>query len=791
MLSLIRVQGLSKLVQFIAISACLIVPATGLSQESESGADDVALEEIIVTARKRTQALSNVPIAISAIGQSQIEAFGYTNLESWFRTTPSVSLVDGGAQRKQVVIRGIAIDHSVRADSLSSIYLDETLVSGNLFGLDLRIFDMERLEVLKGPQGTLFGGGSISGAVRYITNKPNTTEYQTNVALDLSKTDGADDPGWSVDAMVNVPLVEGVLGLRAVVYNADHAGYYHNDNLGLENQGQYDQTGGRLSLRWTPTETLSVTGTYFIDETDQDGWYRSSGDNWQALNQDNRMQELLTADAEIISLNVEWDVGWATITSATAQYDFEALRKVDRTFLGVDLIYDPARLAVLDDEDEEVFSQELRIVSAPDSFGNFDWIAGLYYSDRDTNQRVGDYIGIGDGYDQNNAGDVFAAAAPGQTFVGVFPVGYVSPFGPTEQGCLPGTCSIDTVEEGTYPDMIYREIGHRIQEQLAFFGEVSYSFNDSWTGTFGYRRTETDTEGSFVNQVAEGDPVFSENVVTPPYEEPHDNYMFNVAYQMNDDVLFFARAAEGFRVGTGGLGPTIQPSCQALAEQVFGFVPGKITSDTMWGYDLGAKMTLADGRLSLNAGFFRNDWTDIQVQVRLEGDATCSIRVTQNVASATGDGFEFDATWAATDQLRLTLAGSWVDFTLDDDQEFLNAVAGDRLPSHPDLNLSASATYDFPFSDNWDGFVRGELSYVGEILGDFNADAGVPRGSFGEYTIVNLRFGASTEKWNVALYFDNLFDEDALTFQFKDRRDRTESLVARPFTVGVNVRTRF
>ena len=790
MLPLRKAQGLNKLVQFIAISACLIIPATGLSQES--GADVAALEEIIVTARKRAQALSNVPIAISAIGQTKIEDYGYTNLESYFRTIPSVGLVDGGAQRKQVIIRGIAIDSSVRAESLSSIYMDETLVSGGLFGLDLRIFDMERLEVLKGPQGTLFGGGSISGAIRYISNKPDTTEYQTNVAVDVSDTKGADDPGWSVDAMVNVPLVEGVLGLRAVVYKADHAGYYHNDYLGLENQGQYDQTGGRLSLRWTPTETLSVTGTYFIDETDQDGWYRSSGDNWQDLNQANRMEELLTADGEIISLNVEWDVGWATITSATAQYDFEAFRKVDRTFLGIDAFFDPARLAVLDDEDEESFSEELRIVSAPDSFGNFDWIAGLYYSDYDTNQRVGDYIGLGDGYDQNNAGDVFAAAAPTQDFVFPFPVGYVSPFGPTEQGCLPGTCSSDTVLPGTYPDMIYREIGHRTQEQLAFFGELSYKFNDSWTGTVGYRRTETDTAGSFVNQVADaGEPVFSENVVTDPYEEPHDNFMGNLAYQINDDVLVFARAAEGFRVGTGGAGPTIQPSCQALAEQVFGFVPGKITSDTMWGYEIGTKMTLADGRLSLNAGLFRNEWTDIQVRVRLEGNATCSIRVTQNVAAATGDGFEFDATWLATDRLRLGFAGSWVDFTLDDDQQFLNALAGDRLPSHPDLNLSASANYDFPLSDNWDGFVRGELSYVGEILGDFNADANLPRGSFGEYTIANLRFGASTEKWDVALYFDNLFDENALTFQFKDRRDRTESLVARPFSVGVNVRTRF
>ena len=147
MLSIRRVQGLSILVQFIAISACLIVPVTGSSQET--GSDEAALDEIIVTSRKRAQALSKVPIAISAIGQSTIEDYGYTDLESYFRTIPSVALIDGGAQRKQIIIRGIAIEHNVRGQSLSSVYIDETLVSEGSFGLDPRIFDMERVEVLK------------------------------------------------------------------------------------------------------------------------------------------------------------------------------------------------------------------------------------------------------------------------------------------------------------------------------------------------------------------------------------------------------------------------------------------------------------------------------------------------------------------------------------------------------------------------------------------------------------------------------------------------------------------
>ena len=451
----------------LVITAVTLGSGIALAQESEEG--PAVLEEIIVTAEKREQALSDVPMAIAAFGQETIENRGYTNLESFFRQVPSVSLLDGGAQRKQVIIRGIAIDAGVRAGGLSSTYVDETLVTGGSFALDPRMFDMERVEVLKGPQGTLYGGGSISGSVRYITNKPNTEEFQTNIAFDTSKTQGAKQ-GYSFDAMLNIPLVEGVLGFRAVAFSADNSGYYDNPYLGLTSQGQFDQTGGRLSLLWTPTDTFTATGTYFVDETFQDGWYRATGDDWAAREQANRMQEVLTADAQILGLNLEWDVGWATITSATAMLDFYSYRKVDRTFLGIDDPvdgHDDARLAVLDDTWDDTLSEELRIVSAPDQFGNFDWIAGIYYSNLDNDVDVGDYIGIGDRYDQNNAGDRLVAANPNQNWVSTFPEGYVSPFGLNE---VPGT----------HPDMIYREIKHYDEKQVAFFGELTYNFTDDF-----------------------------------------------------------------------------------------------------------------------------------------------------------------------------------------------------------------------------------------------------------------------------------------------------------------------
>ncbi|MDE0359679.1 MAG: TonB-dependent receptor [Rhodospirillaceae bacterium] len=767
-------KGFSRL--FLLTGAATLGLGTAFGQEEEAG--QAVLEEIIVTAERREQALSDVPMAIAAFGQETIEARGYTNLESFFRQVPSVSLLDGGAQRKQVIIRGIAIDAGVRAGGLSSSYVDETLVTGGSFPLDPRMFDMQRVEVLKGPQGTLYGGGSISGSVRYITNKPNADEFQANVAFDTSKTQGSKQ-GYSFDAMVNIPLVENELAFRGVVFSADNAGYYDNPYLGLTSQGQFDQRGGRLMLQWTPSDTFTATGTYFMDETFQDGWYRASGEDWAAREQINRLAEVLTAEASILALNLEWDVGWATITSATANLDFYSYRKVDRTFLGIDQFWDDARLTVLDDTWDETLSEELRIVSAPDQFGNFDWIAGIFYSDHEPYVEVGDYIGIGDRYDQNNAGDRFVAAAPHQEYVTPFPEGYVSPYGVSE---VPGT----------YPDMIYREISEHPQKQVAFFGELTYNFSDDFSATVGVRDTSTTTSGQFVNQVADAwpDPVFSETVVFPEYTEPHTNYMLNLVYNVNDDVMIFGRAAEGFRVGTGGANPVVQPSCQELARQVLGFTPGPVASDSMWAYEVGTKMTLADGRMVVNAGLYRNEWTDLQVRVRLQGDATCSISFPQNLAAATGNGGEFTLDYLVSDRLQVGLSGSFVDFTVDAGAEFLGANVGDRLPSHPDLTLSGNFDYSFPFIAGWEGFARGEMNYIGEMVGDF-VGPGADRIDFGKYTVANLRVGATDGRWEWTVYANNLFNSDGLTFQFRDRRNRVESLVIRPFTLGVNVRTRF
>ena len=182
--------GTRELIPTLSALSLAIVAFSGASQPAwaqDSEADGM-LEEVIVTATRREMSLQDVPMAISAVGQDQIEQLGITNMENYFRSIPSLSLIDGGGYQKHMIIRGVAVETSPEEKAATGVYVDETLVSGNFSNLDPRIFDMERVEVLRGPQGTLYGGGSIAGSVRYITNKPNASEFETNVAVDLSQT---------------------------------------------------------------------------------------------------------------------------------------------------------------------------------------------------------------------------------------------------------------------------------------------------------------------------------------------------------------------------------------------------------------------------------------------------------------------------------------------------------------------------------------------------------------------------------------------------------------------------
>lgn len=769
--------------------------AQGVQESDAENTEGGRIDEIYVTGTRRSQSLSKVPLALSAIGQEKIEGFGYTDMESFFRSVPAVGLVDGGAQQKQLIVRGVAVQATTEAKAATGIYLDETLVSANFSNLDPRIFDMERVEVLRGPQGTLFGGGSIAGSVRYITNKPNPNKFETNVAIDGSSTRGA-NAAYSFDGMVNIPLVEDSLALRIVGFYVDSPGFYKNSQFDVDDQASYDQYGGRVAIRWTPTDSVSITGTFARDSSDQEGWTRATGEDWRRLDQVNRIPEALSADAEVFSLNAEWDVGWASFTSVTSDLSIESDYINDFSFFGFDESWEPLRFGTEGIFEDSSFSQEVRMVSDPGSFGNFGWIAGFYYADRKNKENFRDCFSVDDTgsasleVNYENAAARFVEAVPGQDLVSPFPANYVDPFA-TGSAFGPQ----NSVAAGSFPNCLYQEVEILPAEELAFYGELSYDFSERLTGTIGYRRTEESNSGRLLAQYADfGPEVTSDVEESSKFKENHDNFMFNLSMDITDTTTVYARAAEGFRVASGSAGANFSPSCEGAVLDQLGFIPGGVESDSLWAYEVGYRYQSPDGRFLFNAGAFHNDWSDVQVEVIVEAftdDCSLFAALNQNAGSASGNGLEFDTAWLVSDQLELTFSGSYIDFTLDEDVPFLNGLKGDRMPSHPNLSLYGSADYRFPLRQGWTGFVRGELSYTGKILGNFVADPGASRPKAGEYMLANMRTGVSFDRWEVSVYVDNLFDKAATNFQYVDFNGETESLVVRPRTVGMALRSRF
>ena len=783
--------GTRQFIRTLAALPIAVVALSGTTQSAWAQDDDAAdamLEEVIVTATRREMSLQDVPMAISAVAQDQIEQLGITNMENYFRSIPSLSLIDGGGYQKHMIIRGVAVETSPEEKAATGIYVDETLVSGNFSNLDPRIFDMQRVEVLRGPQGTLYGGGSIAGSVRYITNKPNANEFETNVAVDLSQTSDAGSNN-ALDAMVNIPLAEDALGLRIVGFSATNSGIYSNPIFGYDNQSAWDQSGGRVSLMWTPADNFSLTAMYMKDDLIQDGQARATTPRWQDREQTNMAHEELSAKSEVLSLTADVDLDWASLTSVTSQLDIFSVYQQDRTWLlsewGISE-WDPLRLVVYGGRDDSSFTEEIRLVSAPDAFGRFDWIAGMYYADRTNWEEFKDCYAVDDdgtaSLDVNymNGGDRFAAGEPGQEALLPFGPNHMDPFG--DQG---------DVSEGAYPECVYREIEIIDEGEFALYGELNYQFNDRLTGTVGYRRTDDTKSYGITAQVAEGEgTAFNFSGEEPEYKEVHNNFMGNLSLLVNDNVTLYARAAEGFRLAAGGQAVHLEPGCTQLAIEQLGSLPGPVSSDSLWSYEAGAKMVSTDGRLAVNAGFYRNSWTDIQVGVIVVGDSCGWSQFFQNIASATGNGLEFDLAYAATDRLEMGFSASWLEFTLDDTQPTLNALSGDRLPAHPDLTLHGYALYDFPVSAGWNGFVRGEVSHTGEIVANFVGDPNIPRPSTGDYTLAHVRGGVANGRWEVAAYINNLFDTEGHSYRFVDWTDREETFVLRPRTIGVSFRTR-
>ncbi|WP_232476248.1 TonB-dependent receptor [Flavisphingomonas formosensis] len=751
---------------FKAVLLAAVASGTAL-QADIARAQDVSATadegEILVTALKRSTAIQETPISISAVTGEAIANSGVQSIADLGATTPGLNFVDGGPSQRRVVIRGI----QGPGEPMIGTYYDETPVTGMIGASndaggstpELRLFDVNRVEVLRGPQGTLYGSGSMGGTLRVIYNKPALDKVEGMADASLSNTH---EGGWNyeVNGMVNVPLATDKVGLRAVAFYRKQDGFIDNKVLGINNINQQKSYGGRFLLRMVPSErwTIDIAGYFNHADTDTSTWTLQAG-KYVA---DAYTRQPVRDNVQLYSVTSSYDLDFATLT-ASGSYMHRTLSSVSDVSRYIRGQRTPARCATLvgggaacsadqltnfyalvdgqstsalfPQQEMDAWTAELRLSSS--GKGPLNWTVGGFYSDRNivvTNPQVN------------------ADPATGKI---IYPLEYAT----------------------------VRNIDDTLT-QLAGFGEVSWDITDklNLTGGARYFHYEKDIFGST--------PIPSILVgarITPRTEvkSSENGWVFkaNASYKITRDIMVYGEAAQGFRPGG--------------ANQVLGLDAAftAYDSDSLWNYELGVKSSLFDRKMTLNVDVFQIDWSRMQVTLRTPNGAFSYIG---NAGKARVRGVEAETSIRPASGLTLLGNISYIDAKLTENQNTgvtaTSGLKGDRIPYVPRLMGGASAQYSWPLNAKLSGFARADFNYVGSSWSDFRPNYVYAR-HVDDYALVNARLGVEQpdNKWGVYLFVTNLFDATAITRQTSSAIAVGRTLVtsATPRTIGVNVRTSF
>ncbi len=761
--------------------------------------DATNLDEIIVTGTKRDSTIQDVPFSINAQTEEDIQRSGAVTLEDLSRNVAGLSIQNLGPGQSQVSIRGVSAGQVVRdqpgVKEQVGVYLDESVISLSLFTPDLDLFDLNRVETLRGPQGTLFGSGSVGGTVRYITNQPTLGVAEGSLEANVNIVE-EDDVGGHLKGAINVPLSD-VLALRAVGYHTEYAGFVDARREGgaiQENVNSGSRTGGRVALLFQPSEAVSITPRVVYQKIETDGFNRQEVFNLfgnpftttrPAVTLGEREQYLLldesfSDETLLADVTASFDLGAVELTSVTSYIDRDILVSRDASALtgsvSVDLGF-PAAAVLLpsnlqDSTTLEQLSQELRLSSTGD--GPFQWLVGAFYSQVD---RVYQQTLPTPGYD----------AATDATL---------------------GAGTSASVRNGFGPNSPYNALLPYDIEQMAVFGEASYDFGQLTVTAGGrfydFSETRSFTSGGlFANGDRRTDTTESDGF-TP---------RVLVSYEASENLTFNAQAAQGFRLG-GVNDPLNLPLCSAADRAIFGGFQS-YDDETLWNYEAGVKSRF--GGLTLNSAVF---YTDIEnLQTTLDA-GSCSSRVVFNVPKAHTAGVELELSTLLTDNLEVGFSGSVVEAEFDSTvRDGTGAVIGgiregNRLPSVPELQLSVNATYSFAVSDTMAGYVTASLQHVGSRYTQASDQENNPRSftsglAFGgatgtrativdlelpSYELINLSAGLEMDNGvDLVVYVNNLTDENPLLSFDRERggRARLGYTIGTPRTMGVTLRRSF
>jgi outer membrane receptor protein involved in Fe transport len=785
------------------------LPVTIALLASSGGAVAQVLEEITVTATKRETTIQDVPFSINAQTQLDIQRSGVTDLEELSRNVAGLTVQNLGPGQSQVAIRGVSAGQIVRdqpgVKEQVGVYLDESVISLSLFTPDFDLFDLNRVETLRGPQGTLFGSGSVGGTIRYITNKPDADAFDASVELDLNTiTDGG--TGGAIKGMVNMPLGDGGAALRLVGYTTEYGGWIdaRQESGGRTSDvNSGNRTGVRATLAFDIGDSITITPRIVYQEIESDGFNRQEvfnlfanpyttgapGDPREPIQLGEREQHLLlderfTSETLLADLVFEASLDAFDFTFVGSQMDRDILVSRDASALtgsvSVDLGYPdagvllPSNLRDTTDLTQTTF--EARISSNSD--GRMQWLFGAFTSDVD--RTYGQYL-----------------PTPGYAAVTDATLG-----AGTSAAVANGYPDLDSPYNASLPYNI---------KQLAIFGEVSFDFTDAFALTVGGRWYDFEesrrfyTGGLFANGDDQTDSTSSDGF-TP---------RVMASFDLNDEVTLNAQVSEGFRLG-GVNDPLNATLCTPEDLAIFGSFQS-YNDETMWNYEAGIKSGFGNG-VTFNAAVFYSEIENLQATL----DAgSCSSRVSFNVPKAHTQGIEMELGANPTDSLYLSLAGSILESefdstVVDGDGNVIGGLEdGNRLASVPEYQLAATGSYIFPMSlfGGSEAVLSATIHHVGDrytqpsdqVPGAGNFSSGLAFGgatgdevtsvdlNLDPYTILNLSAAIEKETWSAILYIHNVGDENANLSFDRERggRARLAFRTNKPRTVGVTFRKSF
>jgi iron complex outermembrane receptor protein len=756
----------------------LIFPGVIQAAASEADAGDSGLAEVVVTAQKREENLRDVPQSISVVSAAQLAEQHIESYADLATAVPGLSYSSlGGPGLSNLEIRGVS---STVGESTVSIYLDDAPITirNNSFYAgqpEPQLFDLARAEVLRGPQGTLYGASAMGGTIKLVSNGVDLERFSGQVFQDLSGTRSG-GLNYVSRGILNVPIIDGTLGVRFGVQTSRNSGYV--DHLDLD--GVVDRRGinanradvGKLLVSYIPTSDLSITVSEFAQRTvmDDTGLVNPQTPNYFI---DKLVLEPGRDTFSVSTVKIAYDLHWSDLTSISSYAYRSFPRTTDGTYFnsqfvgyfvdnilalpGLDGNLDGYRLAALPGPVYNTLTtkqptEELRLSSkAYDPRAGvglpISWIAGLYFSDSK-------YVGTSAQY------------IPGfnQTFQSVY-------------GMSPDVA----LGAATPNDLFYQFVNNLDDREFSVFGEFTYYPTSKLKLTVGMRElfgrdTATNTSSGFFASTPYSSGKLTAHAFTPK---------FSVSYDLTDTVTAYGTAGKGFRLG-GINSPVPAVQCGVdLAAFGLSQAPDTYQSDNVWNYELGTKGLYFGNTTSINASIYDIEWDHIQLDVPLQ---TCGFDFYDNLGHARSYGSEIEVVQKLARGLSARISGQYNHDHFTEAVAGLGIVPGDLVPGSPEWAADMDLNYEHPLTDAVGGFARANWQYIGSSHGTFVQSS--PDYQRASYTLLGASLGITAGAWEFSVYAKNILD-DRKIIQSPADNFVAEGYTPVPRVIGVTGNVRF